>query len=308
VPQLHQTQRNGSGSTGATSLTKSTRRMPSDPGLAVISGGSSGIGLACAAELLDRGCRVALLARDAGRLARARDALVAARPGAHVLVRSVDVGDSEACRDAVSSLIAVEGAPEWVVASAGIARPGLFLEQDLAEHERHIQINYLGALHLLHSCTPSMAQRGRGHIVLVSSSAALAGIYGYSAYAPSKFALRGLGEVLRVELAECGVKVTVACPSDTDTPQYHGEQVFRPAVTKVISQGGGLWQPTTVARAIIAAAEKGRFLVGPGIGAWLLANFGGLAGSILRRRQIRLARAMGPDARKGVRGGGPAEQ
>ena len=78
-----------------------------------------------------------------------------------------------------------------------------------------------------------------------------------------------------MELAECGVKVTVACPSDTDTPQYHGEQVFRPAVTKVISQGGGLWQPTTVARAIIAAAEKGRFLVGPGIGAWLLANFGG---------------------------------
>jgi 3-dehydrosphinganine reductase len=275
----------------------SSRPSRGEGGFAVVSGGSSGIGLACAAELAGRGCRVALLARDPERLRRARAAIMAARPAARVTIRSVDVSNAEACAETVRRLVEAEGAPDWVVASAGIARPGLFLEQDLAEHERHMRTNYLGAVNLVHSCAPSMARRGSGRIVLVSSAAALAGIYGYAAYGSSKFALRGLGEVLRVELAGCGISVTVAHPSDTDTPQLRDEMQLRPLVTQIVSKGGGLWQPDAVARAIIAAADRRRFYVGPGMGAAVLAYLGWIAGQILRRRQIRIARGVDREAR-----------
>lgn len=264
--------------------------------LAIVSGGSSGIGLACAAELVDRGCRVALLARDAERLSQAREALLASRPDARVIIRSVDVGDPAACAEVVADLVEAEGPPGWVVASAGIAMPGKFLEQPLAEHERHMRTNYHGAVNLVHACVHSMAACGCGRIVLVSSAVALAGIYGYAAYAASKFALRGLGEVLRVELAACGVSVTVAYPSDTDTPQHRTEQEFRPAVTNIISKSGGLWAPERVARAIVRAAERGRFYVGPGVGSGLLYHFGCVAAPILRNRQIRIAREVDGEA------------
>lgn len=259
-------------------------------GLAIISGGSSGIGKACAGRLIELGYDVALLARDSIRLAQAKSELSERWPGAIVVIEAVDVGDWVACEATVTRLIAAYGAPAWLIASAGMARPGLFLEQPLEDHVAQLQVNYLGTLHLLRAAAPAMARAGAGRIVLVSSGAAFLGIYGLSAYAPSKFAVRGLAEILRLELSDCGISVTLACPPDTDTPQLVEEQRTKPALTRRISSTAGVWSAEAVASAMIDAALKRRFLVGPGWAIRALASFHSLIGPIFRLRQSLMLR------------------
>ncbi|MBX9909777.1 MAG: SDR family NAD(P)-dependent oxidoreductase [Beijerinckiaceae bacterium] len=259
-------------------------------GLAIISGGSSGIGKACAERLLERGHHVALLARDPERLEQTRAELSAKWPRAGISCHSVDVGDWEACQSTVSALVQVHGAPAWLIASAGTARPGLFLDQPAEEHARHIQVNFLGTVHLARAAAPAMAKTGGGRIVLIASGAAFLGIYGYSAYAPSKFAVRGLADILRLELAEHGISVTLACPPDTDTPQLAEEELTKPAVTRRISSAGGVWSADAVAFAIIAAATRRRFRVGPGRMIGALTYFHSIIAPIFHLRQRRLLR------------------
>lgn len=259
-------------------------------GLALISGGSSGIGKECARKLIELGYDVVLLARDPTRLEQAKTALSKMRPGARILTEAVDVGDWAACEAAVSGLIAAYGPPAWIIACAGMAKPGLFLEQPVADHVAQMQVNYLGTLHLVRSAAPAMAKAGQGRIVLVSSGAAFLGIYGLSAYAPSKFAVRGFAEVLRLELASHGVSVTLACPPDTDTPQLAEEQKTRPDFTRRIASAAGVLTAEEVASAIVDAGLKRRFFVGPGWAIWALSTFHSIVGPFFRLRQSLMLR------------------
>lgn len=261
-----------------------------DGGLALVSGGSSGIGFACAERLVDRGIAVVILARNVARLEAARTRLRARVPEAEVTAFRLDVCDRAACVSAVEEIIAAHGTPNWLVTSAGIAKPGLFLEQPIDDHEQQMRTNYLGTLHLAHAVAPHMAKAGGGRIVFISSGAGLFGIHGYGAYSPSKFAVRGLAEVLRVELSVSSISVTVAYPPDTDTPQLAAEQLSKPKATSEITVRGGLWSPEEVADRIIHAAERGAFTVTPG---WRLTVVGLLHSLIapgLRGMQRRAAR------------------
>ncbi|MBS7544285.1 SDR family oxidoreductase [Ancylobacter oerskovii] len=272
-----------------------SRDRPADPvagSLAIVSGGSSGIGLACAAQLAGMGHRVALLARDEARLARAVEAIQGDHPAAQVSGHALDVRDAAACAAAVEALVGRYGPPAWLVNSAGIAEPGLFLEQPLAAHEAQLATNYLGSLYLSHAAAPHMAAAGGGRLVFISSGAGLFGIYGYSAYAPSKFAVRGLAEVLRVELAPHGIGVTIAYPPDTRTPQLEAEQRTKPEATRRITAGGGEWEAVAVAQKVLAGALAGRFAVSPGLPTAFATLFHSLISPLLRARQRRLVAAV----------------
>ncbi|NLH80556.1 MAG: SDR family NAD(P)-dependent oxidoreductase [Phyllobacteriaceae bacterium] len=261
-------------------------------GPAIVTGGSSGIGLAAATRLARRGHPVVLIARRTEPLAEAAEAIREAVPGACVAARALDVRDAAALARVVDETAAVHGPIAWLVASAGVVEPGLFVEQPLDSHRAQLEVNYLGTLHAVRAVVPSMRAAGRGRVVLVSSGAGLFGIYGYSAYAPSKFAVRGLAEVLRVELAEHGIAVTLVCPPDTDTPQLAAETAARPAATAAIAAGGGVWSADAVAEAMLAAATRGRFLVAPGATLGLLARFHSLIGPLLRLHQARVVRSL----------------
>lgn len=257
--------------------------------VAVISGGSSGIGLAVARLLGRRGYRLHLLARDAARLETARAAL-AADAVAGVVAHALDVRDAEAC-DAIIRLIGdAEGRIDWLITSAGIAEPGLFKDLDLDHHRRQMEINYFGTLHLVRPTVEIMRRQGNGRITLVSSGAAFVGIAGYSAYAPGKSALRVLAEALEVELAGEGIAVSIAFPPDTDTPQLAAENRTKPAVTKAITSGGGVMTAEAVATHIVNGALAGKFMLTPGA---LMRAFGwlhSLYGPLFRRQQKRLMR------------------
>jgi 3-dehydrosphinganine reductase len=248
---------------------------------ALISGGSSGIGLALARLLAAKGWNLTLLARDGQRLAEARAVLEGA--GARVLTFSADVRDAPVVAGAVERAVAALGPPDLVVASAGIVIPGLFASLPPGAFGETMAVNYHGALHLVRAVLPAMRARGCGQIALVSSGAGLIGLYGYSAYAPSKFALRGLAEVLRGELKPEGIGVSVVYPPDTDTPQLAEEIKVRPEITGKLAGGARVHSADEVAAAILKGIRQGRFAIAPGWEMGLLNRLHSLIGPLLQR-------------------------
>jgi len=259
--------------------------------VAVISGGSSGIGLACARLLLTKGYVVALLARDLDRLQLAKNELDRDAT-APVEIHSVDVDDNEACQAAIDAIMRRHGRIDWLIASAGIVEPGLFLDLDLAAHRAQMATNYFGTLHLVQAAARVMVPGDGGKITMISSAAAFAGIIGYSAYAPGKFAVRALAEILRLELDPHGISVSVAYPPDTDTPQLERENLARPLATRLIAQGGGVMSARDVAERIIRQAEAGRFMLTPSPAIALLAWFHSFYAPIFAWQQRRILRRV----------------
>jgi 3-dehydrosphinganine reductase len=229
------------------------RRDPFRDRHAVVTGGSSGIGLALVRRLVERGARVSVLALDDGDLEALREEGL---PG--VVLAAGDVGDGARVGAAVAGFTEVQGPPDLLVTVAGVTRPGYF--QDLLddEFERQMRINYLGTLHAIRAVTPAMIDRRRGTIVSVSSAAGLLGVFGYSAYGPTKYAVRGLCEVLRVELKPYGIHVGCVFPSDVDTPMLAFETPLKPHELVAISGTVKPIPPDRVADAIIRGIERRR--------------------------------------------------
>ena len=263
---------------------------------AFVTGGSSGIGLAAALQLAAAGHDIALFARDAQKLGAARDEILSRFPNIKVSLHPVDVQDRAAIEAAVAEAIAALDVPEMAIASAGIAVPGLFTEQPLDLHDQTMAINYFGALYFTHAITAAMrSARVQGRISLISSGAAFFGIYGYGAYAPSKFALRGLAEVLRIELAPYGIGVTLCYPPDTDTPQLAAEKLTKPLATRKITEGGGLWSADNVAKVLIKGMRGNKFVVAPGVQMGALNWLTSLIAPVLRWHQQRIVAKHGSE-------------
>ena len=115
-------------------------------------------------------------------------------------------------------------------------------------------INYFGSLYCIKAALPAM--QPNSHIVLVSSGAGLIGIYVYSAYSPSKFAVRGLAESLCGELEGLGVGISIIYPPETETPQLAEENKTKPSATKLITATAKVWSAEAVAKEIVKGIEK----------------------------------------------------
>jgi 3-dehydrosphinganine reductase len=249
----------------------------------MITGGSSGIGLAVAEVYLRLGNNVSLIARDAGKLEAAKQKLSTAplAENQKILCVSADVAIVEEVNDAVSQAVAALGTPEKAIMSAGIVDPGYFSELDLLQFETNMAVNYFGSLYVAKALLPHLQAAGKGHLVFISSAAGLMGIFGYSAYGPTKFAVRGLAEILRMELKSQNIKVSVVYPSDTDTPQYQAEIAIRPEETNVVADAGGIWSAENMAKFIVKKVAREKFLIAPGWQIYALARLHSLIHPIL---------------------------
>jgi len=234
--------------------------------IALITGGSSGIGLATARLLAQKGSHVWIAARGEERLEAALAEVQAARQSDRQAFGAIraDVSDAEQAAAMVQEVTGKIGTPHLVVNSAGVARPGYFHKVDLEDFRWQMDINYFGTVHTLRAVLPSMIERGSGHVVNISSVAGFLGVFGYSAYGASKFAVAGFTEILRAEMKPLGIRVSVVFPADVDTPQLAYEKQFRPAETWGLSELGTVVSPESVAAAILRGVSRGQDVIIPG--------------------------------------------
>jgi 3-dehydrosphinganine reductase len=267
--------------------------MSSTPTLAVITGGSSGIGLALAERMVARGHHVAIVARDRARLDNARRHLEGFRqdPTQIIQAAAVDVARAEDLSAVIRDAEQQAGPVGVLIAGAGIARPDYFTSLDLADFRELMDTNFFGSLNAAHIVYPEMVARGDGHIVFLASGAAFIGVFGYTAYGASKFALRGLAEALKAEASGTGVKISICYPPDTDTPQLIEAARTKPVETEAISGSGGLWSAGDVADKIIRGMDAGRFQIAPGLKMKALGRLHSLAAPALRWHLDRVAKS-----------------
>lgn len=250
---------------------------------AIVTGGSSGIGKAVARSLAQQGAHLSLIARDRQKLEATREEIAAAcpNPDQKIFIITADVVERRSITTAIKSAIAQLGTPELLVTSAGMAHPGYFEQIPVEIFEQTMAVNYFGSLYSIKAVLPAMEKNQRGKIVLISSGAGLIGIYGYSAYCPSKFALRGLAESLRGELKPKGIDITIVYPPDTDTPQLAAENKIKPPETKSITATAKTWSPEAVAQQILWGVARKKFAIAPGIELTILKRFHSLIAPLL---------------------------
>jgi 3-dehydrosphinganine reductase len=254
----------------------------------LITGGTSGIGLATVRLLAAAGARVTAvgLADDCAR--RLADERIDG-----VLVVTADVRDEGQLHAAFGQGRERSGSIRSLICCAGIVRPGYFTDLSAEEHRRHMEVNYFGVLHAVRDAVADLTAAPGGTITCLSSAAGLLGVFGYSAYCPTKFAVSGLCEVLRQELKPKGVTVTAVYPPDVDTPMLAGETPLKPPELRALSSGENPLSAERVSRELIAATEAGQARLLPGAGTRLIGLAAGAAPGLLARyMDHRIAQAQ----------------
>lgn len=213
--------------------------------VAIVTGASSGIGRATALALAAEGADVALAARRVAALEAVADEI--RRMGRQAQVVPTDV----TCREEVENLVAATvnhwGRIDIAVAAAGIYVRRPVTEMTVADVEHSIATNFYGVLHLVLAALPTMLQQRAGHLILISSMDGKKGIPPDAPYVVAKFAVVGLGEMLRQELRDYGIHVCTVCPGRVDTPMIAHLEV--PWISAKIP-------PARVAKAIVRAIRR----------------------------------------------------
>lgn len=227
----------------------------------LITGGSRGLGLVMAREFVREGARVVVCARDVAELARARADLRAR--GARALTIPCDVTDREQVNEMVRNVRQRFGPIDVLVNNAGVIEVGPMEEMTLEDYEEAMKTHFWAPLYTTLAVLPAMRQRRDGRIVNIASIGGKVGVPHLLPYTASKFALVGLSEGLRAELAKDGITVTTVSPGLMRTGSQHNA-TFKGqhrAEYAWFSVGGALpgisMGAERAARQIIAACKRG---------------------------------------------------
>lgn len=267
--------------------------------LALITGGSSGIGLELARLLAAEGARVWLLARHQRKLEEALESLPSNHGQTHGFL-TADVTNWDRVHAAVRRVQETAGVPEVLINAAGAAHPAYLHETSLDIFRDMMTLNYFGTVHTVKALAPAMIERGSGYIVNFSSGAGFLAPFGYAAYVPSKYAVRGFSDSLRLELKPLGIRVSIVFPPDTDTPGFENENKTKPFET-LEAFSSKVLPAADVARAILRSMKRGQYVILPGaeislyyrLTFWLGSAVYPLMDSLLaqaRRKKARLER------------------
>lgn len=239
-------------------------RLPKAPSFrldgrrALVTGGSTGLGLACAAALAGQGAHVVIAARRADALDDAVAALRAADGKADALL--LDVTDPAA----VEAAIAAQPAFDILVNNAGTNRPGPFVAARMDDFDAVFDLNVRAAFHVAQCVVRAVLGAGRGcSIINISSQMGHVGAANRTIYCASKHAIEGLTKAMAVELAPSGIRVNSVCPTFVETPltqDYFEDASFKDAVLSKIKLGR-LGVPEDVMGAVIYLASDASALV-----------------------------------------------
>lgn len=231
-----------------------------------ITGGSSGIGLQTARLFSSYGTDIVLIARNHEKLESAKIIVDAAKKenSQSISVVSCDVSNYSDVSKVLEAAVREFGIPDILINSAGINKYADHFENITYEmFNKVMDINVNGVRNVTHALLGPMKQKN-GHVVILSSAAALFGMFGYTAYGTSKAALMGFAESLRYELKPLGMPVTVIFPPEVDTPMNLDEAKTLPEEGRAVKSMGGFLKPDYVARVIVKAIAKKKYFVIPG--------------------------------------------
>jgi NAD(P)-dependent dehydrogenase (short-subunit alcohol dehydrogenase family) len=178
--------------------------------VALVTGGSRGLGFLIARELLREGCRVAICARSEPELARARHELAAA--GGDVIAIACDVANVARVERAAADVVARWGRLDILINDAGIIEVGPLGALTLADFHQTMDVNFWGTVYASLAVLPHMRARSGGRIVNITSIGGKVAVPHLLAYDAAKFAALGFSEGLRAEVARDGVSVTTVVP------------------------------------------------------------------------------------------------
>ena len=226
--------------------------------VAVITGGSSGLGLAMSVQLAHEGYTPVILARNKARLDEAVTQLRQVDEQAQGFVCDVT---SQADLDQTRQVIQTQFPKiDFLILNAGVVHVELLEDaQDMAALKADIEIDLWGTIQTARAFESLLSSGAR--VLCISSGFGLVGVAGYTAYCAAKAGVITFAEAWRRELLRRGISVYVACPSDIDTPQFHQEQTSLPAWLKIADTRGTSMAPEAAAAKILRRCTGGRFLI-----------------------------------------------
>ncbi|KAI8620203.1 hypothetical protein BC830DRAFT_1100353 [Chytriomyces sp. MP71] len=254
----------------------------------LITGGSKGLGKAIAAQLVEAGANVTIVARGLDSLKKAASELEKLNSNVKIHYAAIDLGQRDAVVAGIKEIRAKMGKIDWVVANAGSALPGFVADQLDAgsAFEAMINQNYFSAVNVVRALIAvakevaeekKIKEGGRSwaisgiseaaqeelptKIILVGSVMSTLSFIGYSAYSASKFAQRGFADGLRSEFAPLGIDVHVYLPANMDTPGFVVENEYKPEITAQIEGAASTATPEDAASMMLAGVLNKRYFI-----------------------------------------------
>ena len=221
----------------------------------VVSGASSGLGEASAKAFAQRGSHVALLARNREALQRVAAEIEA--QGGVAKVYPADLTDPKAASAAVAAITADLGVPDVLLNNAGSGRWMFVDETSPEEAVNTMATPYFSSFYMTRAALPEMLRRGDGHILNVTSPICFFSWPGASAYGVARWAMRGFTELLRADVANTGLKVSLVCAGQMDTPYFDNNPGARERIPGVARLYRVL-SAEEVAEAVVRAVERGK--------------------------------------------------
>uniref|UniRef100_T2MDI7 3-dehydrosphinganine reductase n=1 Tax=Hydra vulgaris TaxID=6087 RepID=T2MDI7_HYDVU len=234
----------------------------------LVTGANSGIGFDISKKLVLSGAEyVVLVARNQHRLNECKNILESMKVDVNqkILCLSLDLADDPVLViQKITDICSLMNGIDVLINCAGYSIPGEFENLKIEAFYTMNNTNYIGSVVVTQAVVPFMKKQQFGQIVFFSSVAGQIGVYGFSAYSPSKYALRGLAEVLYSELKPFGIGVSLVFPPDTDTPGFQNENKSKPKLTQEISGNVQAWSSEDVSKVVMQGIEKRKFMIGCG--------------------------------------------
>ena len=221
--------------------------------LAIIPGGSKGMGKATARDFVQLGGSVCIIARGMEALKETEEECnkLKSDDSQFVEIISCDTTDMDKLKPLLTDFIDKHGLPDYLFNFVGYAYAQYIEKLSLEDFKKNMNVNYYGQLVPTLIVLPYFMDAKTGYITFTSSVAGFMAVMGYTTYVPSKFALVGLAEILRHELLPYNIKVSVLFPTDTDTPGLAEENKLKPEECKIISEVGTVMTAEEVAEVFI---------------------------------------------------------
>ena len=261
-------------------LHRSLKTFKSIPKTVFITGGASGFGRFLAETLLQANVDVAIFDRQI--TAELVQSLSTGKVSDKQVLATyeVDICCATTTTQVIDRACREVATPELVIHCAGILKTAPFQELSEDTFRQVIDVNLIGSRNLAAAILPHLS--AGSHLVLFASLAGIVATYSQAAYAASKFGVLGLAEVLRLELKQTGIDVSVVCPGEVQTPMLDEERRSGSSITKELNAVAGVLSLEQAGQQILRGIGRRQYMITPGIRAKLIREFARKASTLFR--------------------------